>query len=129
MKTHRTTPKTIDAYISTFPSDVQAILQTLRTTIQKAAPAAEETIKYQMPTFVLNGNLVHFAAWKKHIGLYPPLKASGAFREELAPYAGPKGCLKFPLDKPMPLGLIRKIVKIRVEENRNKAARRSDSPR
>ncbi len=107
--------KTIDEYIKTFPKDVQSILEKMRQTIQRAAPEAEEAISYQIPTFKLNGNsLVYFAAFKNHIGFYPP--APKAFKKEVSPYEGPKGNLKFPIDKPIPFDLVRNIVKFRVKE-------------
>ena len=109
--------KTIDEYIDTFPADVQSILNELRQTIKEAAPEAEETISYQMPTFTLNGNLVHFAVFKNHIGFYPTPTGIEAFQEELSPYKGAKGSVQFPIDQPLPLPLIRKIVKYRVKEN------------
>jgi uncharacterized protein YdhG (YjbR/CyaY superfamily) len=118
-------PKTIDEYIARFPMDVQQILQEIRRTIRQAAPQAQETIKYQIPTFTLKGNLVHFGAYKRHIGFYPPPGATGSFKDELAIYAGEKGNLKFPLDKPMPLDLIRRIVLLRVKENLEKAETKS----
>ena len=108
---------TIDEYINAFPEDVQKILNQLRQTIKDAAPEAEETINYQMPTFTLNGNLVHFAAFKNHIGFYPTPAGIEAFREELAPYKGAKGSVQFPIDQSLPLPLIRKIVEYRVKEN------------
>jgi uncharacterized protein YdhG (YjbR/CyaY superfamily) len=115
--------RTIDEYIATFPEDKQALLEAVRATIKAAAPDAEETISYQMPTFVLNGHLVYFAAWKKHIGFYP---ASGgvqeAFKDELSRYATEKGTVKFPIGQPLPLDLISRIVQFRVSENLNKAA-------
>jgi uncharacterized protein YdhG (YjbR/CyaY superfamily) len=110
----------IDAYIAEFPKDTQKILKELRATIKKAAPKAEEAIKYAIPTFVLNGNLVHFAAYKSHIGFYPAPMGIEAFKEETAPYEAGKGTLQFPLDKPIPLNLITKIVKFRVEQNMEK---------
>lgn len=112
----------IDEYIATFPAEIQQLLQEIRTTIKAAAPEAEEKISYQMPTFALHGNLVHFAAFKHHIGLYPAPTGIEAFKEELAPYAGAKGSIRFPLDKPIPFALISKIVKFRVNENVAKAA-------
>ncbi len=121
MAINKITPKTIDEYIAVFPKDVQEILQKIRATIKKAAPGAQETIKYRMPTFLLEGNLVYFAAFKKHIGFYPPVKGLLKFKEELAVYEGPKGSLIFPLDKPMPYDLISEIVKFRVEENHVRA--------
>ena len=114
-------PQTIDAYIAGFPEDVQAILQQVRRTIHEAAPEATEAISYQMPTFKLHGNLVHFGAFKNHIGFYPVPSGMAAFEEELAAYKQGKGSVQFPLNKPMPLDLIRRIVEFRVQES--KAAR------
>lgn len=111
---------TIDAYIAGFPEAVQAILQKVRTTIRKAAPDAEEAMKYAIPTFTLNGNLVHFAAFKNHIGFYPAPSAIEKFRKELSAYEGAKGTVRFPLDEPIPYALIRDIVKFRVAENAGK---------
>lgn len=108
---------TIDEYITMFPDEIQAILQRLRQTIHKAAPEATEAISYQMPTFKLNGNLVHFAAFKSHIGFYPVPSGIEAFREELEPYIKGKGTIQFPLDKPIPYDLVEKIVEFRVKEN------------
>ena len=108
---------TIDEYINTFPEAVRKILNQLRQTIHETAPEAEETISYQMPTFTLHGNLVHFAAFKHHIGFYPAPTGIEAFQQELAPYKGAKGSVQFPIDQPLPLSLIRKIVKYRVKEN------------
>jgi len=109
--------KTIDEYINTFPEDVRTILNELRQTIKEAAPEAEETINYQMPTFSLHGNLVHFGAFKDHIGFYPTPTGIEAFKKELAPYKGAKGSVQFPIDQPLPLPLIRRIVEYRVKEN------------
>jgi len=117
MRPDQTAPKNIDEYIAGFPHDVQEILEKIRMTIRKAAPDAEETIKYQIPTFTLKGNLVHFAAFKKHIGFYPPTTGNEKFKNELSVYEGAKGSVKFPLDKPIPFDLISKIVKLRVKEN------------
>ena len=101
--------ESIDEYMKTFPADVQKILEKMRRTIQKAAPEAEETISYQIPTFKLKGSsLVHFAAFRKHIGLYPP--APKEFKKEVSSYEGPKGNLKFPIDKPIPYDLVTRIV-------------------
>src|SRR3954465_13216487 len=111
------TAESIDAYIAGFPKDVQKLLQAVRTTISKAAPDAEEAIKYGIPTFVLNGNLVHFGGFKKHIGFYPAPNGIEAFKKELSRYAGAKGSVQFPLDEPMPLPLIAKIVRFRVKKN------------
>jgi uncharacterized protein YdhG (YjbR/CyaY superfamily) len=108
---------TIDEYMVGFPEEVQATLQKLRATIRKAAPEAEETINYAMPTFTLKGNLVHFAAYKNHIGFYPAPSGIEAFKEELSVYEGAKGSIKFPIGKPLPFTLIGKIVKFRAAEN------------
>ena len=116
--------KTMDEYIQLFPKDVQVILEQVRQTIQKAAPKAEETIKYQLPTFTLEGNLVYFAAFKNHIGFYPMPSGISAFKKELSKYKSAKGSVQFPIDQPMPLGLIGKIVKYRVKENLFKAAKK-----
>lgn len=124
MRTEQTAPKDIDEYIAGFPHDVQEILQKVRLTIRKAAPDAEETISYRMPTFILKGNLVHFAAFKKHVGFYPTPTGIEKFKDELSVYEGAKGSVQFPLDKPMPFGLISKIVKFRVKENLERAEAR-----
>ena len=117
----KTQINTIDQYISSFPVDIQSLLEQIRLTIHQAAPEAEEAIKYAMPTFVLNGNLVHFAAFKHHIGFYPVPSGIDAFKKELSSYKGAKGSVQFPLDKPMPLDLISRIVQFRVNENIKKA--------
>jgi uncharacterized protein YdhG (YjbR/CyaY superfamily) len=120
---------TIEEYIAGFPKDIQEILERLRVTIRKAAPEAEETINYAIPTFTLNGNLVHFAAFKSHVGFYPAPSGIKAFEKELSVYEGAKGSIKFPLDKPLPLSLVSKIVKFRVKENVEKAkAKKSKKP-
>ena len=121
MKPNQTAPRNIDEYIADFPPDIQEILQKIRLTIRKAAPKAEETIKYRMPTFTLNGNLVHFAAFKNHIGFYPTPTGTTEFQKELSVYKGAKGSVQFPLDQPIPFGLISKIVKFRAKENLAKA--------
>lgn len=117
-------PGSIDEYISSFPADVQRILMELRRTIQEAAPDAEETINYQMPTFTLNGNLVHFAAFKNHIGFYPTPTGIEAFQDELSAYKGAKGSVQFPIDQPLPLALIRRIVEFRVKENSQRKSKK-----
>ncbi len=117
-------PKTIDEYIAGYPRDVQAVLKKVRATIRKAAPEAQETIKYRMPTFMLNGNLVYFAGFKQHIGFYPIPTGISQFSKELAPYKQGRGSVQFPLDKPIPYGLITKIVKFRVKENLAKTKRK-----
>ncbi len=111
---------TIDDYISQFPKEIQEILQEIRKIVHETAPEATEKISYQMPTFYLNGNLVHFAAFKKHIGFYPTPTGTEQFRSELSVYKGAKGSVQFPLNQPMPYELIRKIVEFRVAENREK---------
>ncbi len=113
--------KTIDEYIKASPKDVQSILQRLRLTIQKAAPEAIETISYQMPTFKLNGKgLVYFAAFKNHIGFYPIPSGIEAFKKELSRYKQGKGSVQFPIDKPIPYDLVRRIVRFRAKENRER---------
>ena len=112
----------IDGYISQFPADVQAVLNKVRKTIRKAPPDAKEVISYQMPAFKQHGILVYFAAWKKHIGLYPPISGDKTLEKAVARYAGPKGNLQFPLDEPMPLDLIERIVNLRVKQDTEKAA-------
>lgn len=109
--------KTIDEYIRTFPPDVQKILEQMRETIHEVAPEAEEAIRYGIPTFTLNGNLVHFAAFGNHIGFYPTPSAIEAFRKELSLYTHAKGSVQFPTDTPLPLDLVRRIVQFRVKEN------------
>ena len=108
------TPTTVDDYIATFAPDTQAILQKIRQTVKAAAPNAEETISYRIPTFKLNGVLIYFAAFKKHIGLYPPVRGDESLMQAVKPYSGPKGNLQLPLEKPIPYALIRRIVKARV---------------
>lgn len=107
----------IDGFIARHPPDMQTILQKIRQTIAKAAPDAAETIKYGMPTFTLQGNLVHFAAFKAHIGFFPPIKGDAALKRAASAFAGPKGNLRFPLDAPIPYALIARIVKLRVKQN------------
>jgi uncharacterized protein YdhG (YjbR/CyaY superfamily) len=115
-------PKDIDSYISQFPHDVQAILEKVRETIRLAAPEAKETISYMMPAFMQHGILVYFAAWEKHIGMYPPISGNKTLEKAIARYAGPKGNLQFPLDEPIPYDLIERIVKLRVKQDAMKAA-------
>jgi uncharacterized protein YdhG (YjbR/CyaY superfamily) len=121
MSARRTAYKDMDEYIATFPKEVQAILEKLRATIRRAAPNAEETISYQLPTFTLEGNLVHFGAFKKHIGFFPASSGIEKFKEEFYCYKGSRGSVQFPLDKPVPFGLISRIVKFRVKENLERA--------
>ena len=127
VKTPNRLPKTIDEYIAGFPSDVQKILKQIRATIKKVAPAAEEAIKYQIPTFVMNENLVHFAAFKNHIGFYPTPSGIEAFKDELSRYQSAKGSVQFPIDEPIPLKLIEKMVKFRVKEARGKMTSKKGS--
>jgi uncharacterized protein YdhG (YjbR/CyaY superfamily) len=115
----------IDEYIALFPKDIQKILEELRATIKAAAPEAKEKISYQMPTFDLKGNLVHFAAHTNHIGFYPQPSGIEAFKDDLSMYESAKGSVQFPLDKPMPLKLITRIVKFRVAENLERAGTKS----
>ena len=121
MNSDETTPQNIDAYIAEFPPDIREILQKIRATIHEAAPQAVEKISYGMPAFYLKGNLVYFAAFKNHIGLYPAPSGIENFRKELAIYKSGKGSLRFPLDQPIPYELIAKITRFRVEENLAKA--------
>jgi uncharacterized protein YdhG (YjbR/CyaY superfamily) len=114
-------PENIDEYIALFPPPVQTILQKVRATVKQAAPEAEETISYRIPAFKLNGILVYFAAFKNHIGLYPPVRGDAKLEKSAARYAGEKGNLKFPLDEPIPYELIKRIVKFRVKQNVLKA--------
>ena len=111
----------IDEYIGLFPSEVQDILTTLRKVIKEAAPEATEKISYQMPTFAMHGNLVHFAAYKKHIGFYPAASGVAAYTDKLVEYKTSKGAIQFPIDKPLPYELIREIVQFRVDENLKRA--------
>ena len=121
MKAKSAAPQTIDAYIAACPPAVQPILQKVRAAIRQAAPQAEETISYQMPTFTLHGNLVHFAVHREHLGFYPTPSGITHFQAELAPYKSAKGSVQFPLDRPIPYALIRKIVKFRAAENAARA--------
>jgi uncharacterized protein YdhG (YjbR/CyaY superfamily) len=132
MDEQRAAIESIDAYIAGFPAPVQRQLQELRATIRAAAPEAEEVISYQMPTFRLHGNLVHFAAYAGHIGFYPAPSGISAFRERLSRYKGAKGSVQFPLGAPLPLDLIAEIVRFRVAENSAAAelkAQKRRSPR
>jgi uncharacterized protein YdhG (YjbR/CyaY superfamily) len=120
-------PRTVDDYIATFAPDIQVVLEKIRQTVKAAAPDAEETISYRIPAFRLNGMLVYFAAFKKHIGLYPPVRGDDSLMRAVKPYAGPKGNLQFPLEKPIPYALVRRIVKARVLAASNKAESKSRS--
>lgn len=121
MERSKNTPQTIDEYIAGYPPDIQQILEKIRTTIREAAPDAEETISYQIPTFKLEGNLVHFAAFKKHIGFYPAPSGIEQFDEQLSKYKRAKGSIRFPLDEAIPYHLISEIVRFRVRENLERA--------
>ena len=124
MKRTQASPRNIDEYVTGFPPDVQEILEQIRTTIREAAPGAEEAIKYRIPTFVLSENLVHFAAFKNHIGFYPTQSGIEKFKDALAAYKGAKGSVQFPLDQPIPFDLIRQIILFRVAENLEKAKKK-----
>lgn len=115
-------PQAVDAYIASFPQDVQSMLTQVRATIREAAPEATETIKYGLPTFLLNGNLVHYGAFQHHIGFYPAPSGLEAFQAELSQYPGAKGSVQFSFDRPIPYDLIRRIVLFRVQANQEKAA-------
>jgi uncharacterized protein YdhG (YjbR/CyaY superfamily) len=128
MTIRRAAPKTIDEYIAAFSPEVQEILGKIRFTIRSTAPEAQETISYQMPTFKLNGNLVHFAAFKKHIGFFPPVRGDARLVKAVSPYAGAKGNLRFPFDRPIPYDLIARITKLRVKQNLAKAAKTKTGP-
>jgi uncharacterized protein YdhG (YjbR/CyaY superfamily) len=121
MDIDRTPPKDIDEYIAMFPKDVQEVLEKIRATIKEAAPNAEETISYGMPAFTFKGNLVYFAAHKKHIGFYPGSAGIEKFKNELSDYEGAKGTVRFPLGKPIPYDIITMIVKSRVKDNLERA--------
>ena len=113
-------PKSIDEYADLFPAKVRQLIRKMRLTIRKAAPKAEEAISYGIPTFKLNGNLVHFAAYARHIGFYPGTAAIKAFKKEISGYKQAKGTVQFPLDEPLPLALVSRIVKFRVKANLSK---------
>ncbi len=115
-------PQTIDEYIAGFPESIQALLHRVRKIVRESAPGAQETIKYRIPTYTLHGNLVHFAAFKQHVGFYPTPSGIEKFKKELAPYKTARGSVQFPLDKPLPLGLIGRIVRFRVKESLARAA-------
>ena len=120
MLANRTDMNDIDKYISGFPIGTQIALRQVQAAIRKAAPLAVETIKYAMPTFILNGNLIHFAAFKRHIGLYPAPQGNESFKKEISGYRGAKSSIRFPLDKPMPVQLISRIVEFRIMETLEK---------
>lgn len=128
MDNTRATYQTVDEYIASFPEDVRARLQAVRATVRAVAPAAQERIAYGMPTLTLHGNLIHFAAFKEHIGLYPTPSGITAFKRELEPYQTQKGSARFPHDQPLPLDLIRRITLYRLAENLNRAAAKPVKP-
>jgi uncharacterized protein YdhG (YjbR/CyaY superfamily) len=115
-------PATIDEYIAGFPADVQTVLEQVRATVREAAPDAAEAISYRMPAFKSNGVVLYFAAFKEHIGLYPPLHGDAGLEKAIKPYAGEKGNLRFPLDQPIPYALIGRIAEFRAKQNAAKAA-------
>ena len=120
--TNRSAPKNIDEYIAAFAPEVRSILNKIRLTIRQAAPQAEEKISYKMPAFTLDGDLIYFAAFKKHIGIFPPVRGDESLSKELSRFRGEKGNLKFPLDQPIPYALIRRVVRFRVKEHRKSLA-------
>ncbi len=128
MKPRQPPPANIDEYIACFPEEVRSILEKVRSTISEAAPKAEEAISYRIPTFKLKGNLVHFAAFKRHIGFFPTPTGIAKFKEELSSYKGAKGSVQFPYDKPIPYDLVRRIVKFRARENLERAEAKARRP-
>jgi uncharacterized protein YdhG (YjbR/CyaY superfamily) len=122
MKASQAAAANVDRYIAGFPPAVQRILRKIRTTIRKAAPTATESISYGIPAYTLNGRLIYFAGFTKHVSIYPAPRGAGAFKEELAGYKGGKGTVQFPLDRPIPYGLITRIVKFRAKQNREGAS-------
>lgn len=124
MKANESSSGVIDDYIARYPPDVQQILQKIRGIIREAAPEAQEKINYGIPTFTLNGNLIHYAGFKNHIGFYPTPSGIEKFKKELSKYEGAKGSVQFPLDQPIPYDLIRKIAKFRVKEQQAKSKKK-----
>ena len=125
MATARTTPNTINEYIAVFSPDVQEVLEKIRRTIRTVAPGAQEVISYRMPAFKQNGILVYFAAFKRHIGLYPPIRGDEELEKAVSSYRGEKGNLRFPLDQPIPYDLIERIVRLRVEQSLAKVKKKN----
>jgi len=124
------TPKNIDEYIAAFSPEVQSILEKIRSTIREAAPGAEEKISYQMPAFSLDGAFIYFAAFKRHIGVYPPVEGDQELRKAISLYAGEKGNLRFPLDEPIPYDLIRRVAKAGAQEHLKRVtSKRGKKPR
>ena len=129
MPTSPPAPENIDQYVARFAPEIQAVLQRVRQVVRSAAPGAQEVISYQMPALKLNGILVYFAAFKKHIGFYPPIRGDARLERAAAPYAGEKGNLRFPLDKPIPYDLIRRLTEFRVKQDLAKSAARGKTGR
>lgn len=129
MKARNTVPESVDDYISGFSPEVQVVLRRIREVVRTAAPDAQEVISYRMPSFRQNGVLLYFAAFRSHIGLYPPVRGDARIEKALARYAGEKGNLRFPLEAPMPYGLIGRIAKLRVKQNEARAAARRGKAR
>jgi uncharacterized protein YdhG (YjbR/CyaY superfamily) len=126
MRTEQPGPKDLDDYIAGFPDDVQKFLQKIRKTIKKAAPRAQEKISYKVPAFTLDGDLIYFAAFKNHIGIFPPVRGDEKLNKELWRYRGEKGNLKFPLDEPIPYELIGRVVRFRLKEHLERLAAKGD---
>jgi uncharacterized protein YdhG (YjbR/CyaY superfamily) len=126
METKSAGPTSIDDYIASFPEETRKLLEEMRATIRAAAPDAVEKISYQIPTFFLKGNLVHFGAFKNHIGFYPTSSGTEKFKQELSAYEGAKGSVRFPFNKPLPLELVGRIVRSRVAENLERAAMKAN---
>ena len=124
----RTATRTVVEYIASSPPNVRAILRKLRSTVRAAVPAATETIIYRMPAYRLHGDVMYFAAFKQHIGVFPPVRGPAALLKAVKPYAGPKGNLRFPLAKPIPYGLIGRIARARAKYNRRRAAEQASQP-
>ena len=129
METGSTAPKNVDGNIARFPKEVQAILQRVRQAARKAAPKAQEVISYRMPALTLNGILVYFAAFKGHIGLYPPVSGDARLQKAVAPHAGEKGNLRFPFDKPIPYDLIARVTEVRAKQDSARAASKRKTAR
>ena len=127
MAAEKKSAQTIDEYISGYPPEIRARLEAIRAAIREIAPEAEEAVKYGLPTFVLHGNLVHFGAFKHHIGFYPAPSGLEAFKDQLVQYKGSKGAVQFPLDQPLPLDLVREITAFRLRENQAKDASKGKS--
>jgi len=129
MPSHRSKPANVDEYIAAFPSDVQAVLQLVRQAVRDAAPLAKETISYQMPALKQHGMLIYFAAFKNHIGFYPPIRGDTRLEKAASRYAGEKGNLRFPLDEPMPLDLIKRLTRLRAKQDETNAVARASKRR